>query len=231
MEITLKSDIKELTRKLDRIQKKQIPFAASDALNSTAFDARKSIQDSLPVHLDRPTPRLVSSVQVKKSTKKNLIAVVGFPGRGFGKTKWKETPADIMSRHIRGGTRRAKRRALAVPTKHTKLNKYGNIANIRGKIQKYLADKDRYFSGIPKGMAGDKNAGIWQRMPPNSKRKKKKKKGKDKVGKIRMIIAWEPRTQYAAGRFPLKRIVGKSVKKHFEVNFDKSLRYALSTAK
>ena len=223
MQISVKADIKELTRKLNRIQKKQIPFATANALNETAFDARKDVMKAMPKYLDRPKPMTVKTVQVEKAhKKKGLVGKVGFPGKGFGRTKWAETPAEIMARQIAGGIRRPRKKALAVPTKNMKTNKYGNLP--RNKINTLLGNKDAYFSGVPRGMQGDQNAGIWQRMPPNSRRKKRGS------GKIRMVVAWEPKASYTK-RFPLKRLVEASVKKTFRRNFDSHLKKALTSAR
>ena len=224
MQISVKSDVKELTRKLNRIQKKQIPYATEKALNDTAFDARAYVMKSMHRYLDRPRKTTVSTVRVKKAhKKKGLVAKVGFPGkdRDLGTTKWAETPAEIMQRQIAGGTRRPKKKSLAVPTRHFKTNQFGNIP--RNKINTMLANKDKFFSGIPKGIDGLKNAGIWERMPPNSRRKGGK-------GMIRMAIAWEPKAEYSK-RFPFNRVVEASVKKTFRKNFDLQLKRALATAR
>ena len=221
MQISVKTDVKELTKSLNRIQRKQIPFATSRAINTLAFDVRKTLQDGLDLHLDRPTPYTKRGVQVEKSTKKKLVAEVGFRSKTFGKGQGSTTQASYMKRQIEGGTRKARSKAIPVPVpKNLKTNKYGSI--VRGKIQKLLADKDKYFSGVPKGISDA--PGIWQRMPANSKRKK------NRGGKIRMVIAWEPKTQYSK-RFPFKRIVETTVKTNFRKRFDFELREALKTAR
>ena len=220
MNISLRSDLVKLTKNLSKIQKKQIPFATKNALNAVAFSARSVVMNQLKIKLDRPTTQFVKSVRVAKATKQNLISKVGFAG-DIGKSNWAETPAHIMSYHIYGGTRLPIKKTIAVPTKHQKKNKYGNLG--RSKIKQYLGDKDRFFSGVPKGIKGEKNAGIWQRMPRNSKRKKKS-------GNIRMLVAWEPQGEYEK-RFPMKLIVEKDVSKMFPKIFDKQLKNALTTAR
>ena len=85
--LSVQSDTKQLTAYLKVVQKKQIPFATSKALNDVAFDARSLEQKSLPRRLDRPTKGIISSVQVQKSKKINLVATVGFAGLGFKSTK------------------------------------------------------------------------------------------------------------------------------------------------
>ena len=223
MQIDIRSDVKQLTKSLNRIQRKQIPFATSKALNATAFDVRKTLQDALDIHLDAPTAYTKRGVQVEKSTKKNLVAKVGFRSKSFGKGKGSVTQAEYMKRQISGGLRLPKGQAIPVPVpKNMKPNKFGNIP--RGKIDRLLADKDRYFSGEPKGRKGA--SGIWQRMPANSKRAKSKNKG----GRIRMVIAWEPKAQYSP-RFPFRQVVAKTVRTNFKLRFETSIKQALGSAR
>ena len=216
MQISVVANTKQLTKHLNRIQKKQIPFATSKALNDVAFDARSYVQKSLPRRLDRPTKGIISSVQVQKSKKKNLTAIVGFAGLGFKSTKWSESPAEIMRRHIKGGTRTPQGKAIPVPiARNLKLNKFGNMP--RTKIKTLLAKPDKYFSGQPKG----RDAGIYERI----------KRTKRKPGKLKMLVNWESTTQYQSGRFPLQKIVELAVKKKYRMRFDAALNNALRSAR
>ena len=217
MQLSVHANTKELTKQLNRIQRKQIPFATMTALNNVAFDARSLIQKSLPRRLDRPTKGLISSVQVEKAKDKyDPIVRVGFASRTFGKTQWKETPAKIMKRHIEGGTRTPSGRAIPVPIlKNIKVNKFGNLP--KTKIRTLLAKSDRYFSGKPKG----RDAGVYERIKPTKK----------KPGKLKMLVSWEQSTQYKGGRFPLKRIVETAIKNKYRKRFDNALQNALRSAR
>ena len=48
MEVSLKSNIKEFTKQLDHIQKQQVPYATSRALNDVAVDAQESVVAAIP---------------------------------------------------------------------------------------------------------------------------------------------------------------------------------------
>ena len=218
MQIDIRSDIKELTRSLNRIQRKQIPFATSKALNNTAFDVRKSLQDGLDIHLDRATPYTKRGVQVEKSTKKNLVAKVGFRSRTFGKGRGIIPQAEYMKLQIKGGLRTPKGNAIPVPiVKNLKLNKYGSIR--RNKINNALGNEDKFFSGKPKGAKGKGTGeGIWERY------------GGKRNPKIKMIISWNNNTDYQA-RYPFKNIAMRSVRNNFRKRFDNALQQALSTAR
>ena len=209
MYMSVKADTKRLTRYLT-FQRKQIPFATSKALNDVAFDCRSSIQKFLPKKLDRPTAGITRSVQVEKSKKKNLVAIVGFAGLGFKSTKWSESPAKIMRRHIEGGTRSAKNKPIHVPiVRNIKLNKFGNLP--RTKIKTLLGKPDKYFSGKPKG----RDAGVYERI------NKKNNRG------LKMLVNYERTTQYQSGRFPLRKIVELTIRNKYHKRFEAALKYAL----
>ena len=224
MQISIKSDVKELKRKLQHA-KKQIPFAVKGGLDATAFDVKRAVQHALPIALDNPLKYTIKGVQVKKAEKNNLIATVGFAGKGFGRTTGSIPQANYMHFLIQGGTRSPRATAIAVPNRRSGkdvTNKAGNIP--RGKINKMLENKDRYFNGAPHQWGKGKE-GIWERIPANSKRKKNRQQT------IRMLIGWEPTTQYNKGYFNFQRIVGRTVAKTFRENFDKAIAKALKTAR
>lgn len=54
--ISLRTDFERFARKLDRISKEQLPFAARQALDDAAKEAQNRIIAELPSIFDRPTP-------------------------------------------------------------------------------------------------------------------------------------------------------------------------------
>ena len=144
MRISVKTNTKELTKKISRLFTKQIPFATSVALNSTAFGLRGWEMAQMPAYLDRPTPFTLRGVRFTKSNKRNLTASVYLT----------EVVNEYLKYQIHGGSRPAKR-GRVLPAWNTKTNSYGNLP--RGK-SKTLRKKANVFSGTPKG----KPAGIWQ---------------------------------------------------------------------
>lgn len=177
MQISIKADIKKLTRGLNDIQKKQIPFATSRALNDVARQAStKTLRERADkVFEGGATSFTKSGFRYEKSNKQNLTAKVFIdPAR-----------AEYMKFQIAGGTRFPKNRALMIPTTHTRLNKFGNIT--RGTFNRLINDRAKYFSGIPKGMQGAANEGIWERYGRQTKRGGQK---------IRMVAKYRKRGQY-----------------------------------
>jgi hypothetical protein len=134
--IDVRSDIKGATRYLNRVERKQIPFATAKALTKTAKAAQKEIRREMPRVLDRPKKFTLDSTFVKPARKTTLVARVGFKDLAV-----KGTPAGkYLLPQISGGRRRHKRfeRALilagvmrtneyAVPGDDIRLNQYGNI--------------------------------------------------------------------------------------------------------
>ena len=209
MQIDVRADTKKLTKWLNQAERKQVPFATSRALNATAFNVRSKLQKELPNYLDRPTGGIIKSVQVQTSSKRNLVATVGFVGDGFRKSQWRNSPASIMKKQIEGGVRYPNKKAIAVPVQ-LKTNTYGNIP--RNKLTNLLANKKKYFSGVPKGRS---NAGLYER----------KKNG------LKMLVSWESKTNYNGGRYPFNYIAKSAVQKNYKKNFDKELTKALKSSK
>lgn len=143
-QINIKSNVREVTRTLNRIQKKQIPFATSLALNKTAEFTATNLNNDTRRYFETPTPFTQRSFNYKRSNKRNLTA------RVFAKPR----QTQYLQYQVYGGTRRPTGRALLLP-EDIRLNKYGNIP--RNAIQRLLARKDT-FSGTVRGIPG-----IWQR--------------------------------------------------------------------
>ena len=215
MQISVKADIKRLTRGLNDIQKKQIPFATSRALNDVAATvAMKSLrQKAQEVFEGGATGFTKTGFRYEKGNKNNLMSKVFIEG----------ARADFLKFQIAGGTRFPERRSLMIPTKHTKLTKLGNIR--RSEYAKMINDRAKYFSGIPKGLQGAHLAGIWERYG----RQTKARTGQ----KIRMVAKYRDRGQYQP-KFPYADTVAGVVfwrKDGVAERFQKRLAEALRSKK
>jgi hypothetical protein len=210
MEINVKADIKQAMKRLNRIQRRQVPYATKVALDATAFDARKATQAQLPRKLKAPTPWTIRGVRVEKAKKTKPVAAVFFnPDR-----------AKYMKYQISGGTRTNSSGPVLVP-KTIRLNKYGNIP--RGKIRKLLQQPDT-FIGTIRGVSG-----VWQRGHI-SKSGKFSRRTKSRGSNVRLLARFEDQAVYKS-RFPFRKIVGGVVRSKFSRNFNQALRRALKTAK
>lgn len=137
MEISVKDNIKDVVKSLSRIEKKQVPFAASQAINDVAYGLAKK---QLPVEMDSTfaggaTPYTKRGFKFKKSSKQNLKAKV-------------YSELDYMKLMVHGGQRMPKGRSIFIASDNIKRNKYGNVT--RGKMQKMITDNKKYFSSNDK---------------------------------------------------------------------------------
>ena len=100
--LSIKSDLKDLTAHLSRIQRQQIPFASALAITKTAQDVRTDLYQNMLKVFDAPVayavprnikePKQRGSLYLVKATKKNLEAEVYVKNMTFGKgTPWSFT--------------------------------------------------------------------------------------------------------------------------------------------
>ena len=143
MKISIKSSVDDVVRSMNDLARKQIPFAASQAINDTALDAQKAVKVQAVKKLDRPTRSTVNSFRVKRSTKRNLAGEVFVLPWAWAYLRYQ----------IDGGTRRASGAGTGVPV-NARLNKFGNIP---GRKKGLIKKKKQYIATI-RGISG-----VWER--------------------------------------------------------------------
>ena len=173
MQISIKSNIDQVTKGLSDIQKNQIPFVASKTLNQLAQNISRKV---MPDKADKTfqggaVPFTKRAFKYRKSTKRDLVSSVFVD----------PITHKYMTFMVSGGTRFPENRSILVSTRHSKLNRYGNIP--RATLQKMINDKKKYFKGVPKGQpsAGE---GIWERY------------GRKTSPRIRMVAMYKKDAQY-----------------------------------
>lgn len=128
---------------LQRVER-QVPFATSKALNSTARHVKRSVDEAILRVFDRPTPYTQRALRVTYATKARLEAYVGFKdaaGKGVSANQY-------LWPQVHGGGRRQKRseKALsnvglpggyAIPGAGAQIDAYGNMS--RGQIIKLMS--------------------------------------------------------------------------------------------
>jgi hypothetical protein len=142
--INVSADIKRLTKHLDDIQRRQIPFATARALTITAKHAQAAITAQLPSIFDAkgaPTPFTLRAIASTPARKADLTATVFVRPMQARYLELEETGGQRTS-----ATGKALPEPIAIGT-----NAYGNIP--RKKIAQ-LAAKPGYFVGTVKGVAG-----------------------------------------------------------------------------
>jgi len=217
--LDIKSELPKVVRWTDTMTK-QLPFAISQALNSTAFDARKSINASTRQYFDNPTRFIQNAYLVQKSTKRTLTAIV-FP-------EAKRQP--YLLRNITGGRRGSKPFEAKLVSASSgaiqsgsklvpvgiKRNAQGNVSlaalkRLTGQIGP--TGRNSVFIGTPKG--GNRPPGVYQR-----------------VGrfKLRPLFVTLPSANYRP-IFPVQEIGFKVAERRFGGYLRSSLEKALASAR
>lgn len=240
--ITITVDTREAARYLDSVQRKQLPFATSVALNNTAKLAQEDIKIEMGRVLDRPRPYTLGGTFVRPSTKHVLEAIVGLKdqaasGRAAGK---------YLQAQVSGGARRTTGYELALtklgalppgwralPAEGAKLDRYGNLN--QGQLTEIigaLKSGARVFKGKGKRLAatgyfisraGDPRTahlepGIYYRIERSGQ------------SAIIPVLIFAGRAQYQK-KLDIHRTVRRTVDKRFNAEFSKALQRAMATAR
>lgn len=205
MRFDLRDNIAEVERGLSNFAREQVPFATSRALNAVALAVRDAEDRQLRDKLDRPTPFTLRGLGVLRSSKRALAAAVFM----------KDRQAEYLALQETGGTRRPKRRAIAVPAK-LRVNSYGNIP--RGGIKRALAAANT-FSGRPKGGGAP---GIYKRLGA---------RGKFKSGHaLQLQVTWAERARYRP-RLGFMQTAIRVAQRRAAPEFERALMAAIATAR
>lgn len=206
MRISVEADLKQLKSRLTRLQKEQLPFAASMAINQVAADVATEITRQMPRILDRPTPFTLKAYQMRPGTfrgyranKRNLSALIN--------------PAEIQKQYLRfqieGGTRTPNQSKIFVPSNKAPKNQYGNVP--RGRRSQIIAGKGKYFT---MGQKEGRTPGVYLRTPTG----------------VEPMAFYVQDAKYKA-ILPVKQIAAGVVKSKFRRRLEESLRKAIATAR
>ena len=143
MQLNITTNIPQVQAALDKA-KSQVPFALSVAINKSAEKAQRAVQAEMPRVFDRPTPWVINSLRLKRSTKTNLTASIDFKDRNSV-----ESSRTMIEPHVYGGRRHfgameARLRAIglipdgwnAVPGAAARIDAFGNMS--KGQISQVL---------------------------------------------------------------------------------------------
>lgn len=199
--ISVKSNIKEVTKGLNSLQRKQIPFATARALTFTAKDGARYINKISTKFIDRPNPFTKRAFAFLKATKQTLTSSV------FAK--------DVQGsylKHIIEGTTRNRRRGKPYPVSASKglLDAYGNFGKGYSRIRSAKKKKNRFIANI------NGTEGLWERLPNN---------------KLKLLAGFEQRNVSYRKSFPVFELLTRFVNREFTKKFQRSLSNALRTAR
>ncbi len=222
--ITVKHDLDKLKAEMSRVQKEQIPFAASLAINAVARKAKDTMPGVLERLLDRPKPFTTKSgFFTTNSNKTNLQATVGL----------KDKQASYLAALLAGGPRKLKiveQRFMGrffVPAQAMPIDSYGNVtkANLVAVVK--AAESRGEWKGkrivvFPKGN-GRLPAGVYASNKRNGL--KTEKRG------LTLLLLFVSRAPGYRQRIRLGEEVGKVVRASFPDEFAKGMAKAMASAR
>lgn len=241
MSLSVMSNVKDFARHLDKVQKKQLPFATARALTWTAKESQKEIAAAMPRTFNVTkkwwTQKQPTGIKVKSAKKADLEAIV-------------YTTAYFMKLQEEGGIKFPFRgRGILVPTALTP--KYGRRS---GGSKKLIAGvKVLKFKKGTKAGAGGKRSTSADKVGKTRRRKRKKiarpelvnadpvatmpsgargvfrRKGKKRLP-IERVYSYVPRARIRE-RMRFKERAFRTSLKTFDNLFAKSLSMALKTAR
>lgn len=250
--ITITVDTRETTRWLNDLQRRQIPFATSVALNRAAFlsldDIKREVNDSF----DRPTPWIQKSARYTKATKTNLSVTFGYDVFG---NKQGVTAGKVLRAQVAGGERKLKRFEIALRRKGVLPNGMfavpGDAASDLGMIDRYGNMKGSAIVQILSKLEAFQEVGFTANVVA---KKRKRAPGRDRYywvgkpgrntplgvwlidekhserGRLRPVLIFVKSTNYEK-RYDFEYAANKALLKHFYPEFDKALAQALATAR
>lgn len=234
---------------------KQIPYATSLAINSTAKDVQEGLVNEMKSVFDRPTRWTLNSLMVEFANKQNQTAVIRFKDDSAGgRSAEKYLTPEILGgyRNVKGFEKVLKRLGMpdgteAVPASRFILDRYGNFSKssvnkIINLLKKGYDDdySDRYFISNGKGKTAHLFPGIYYRYgyseagdyQPKTSRKSSafiRKKGK-KGARVAPVILFINKHSYKQ-RFSFHEVGLEIAKKVFERNFESAAQKAIATAR
>ena len=252
IDLTVTVDTKAATQFLNDVQRKQIPFATSVALNRAAYLSLKDITHEVNDSFDRPTPWIQKSARYTKSTKNNLSVTFGYDVFG---NKQGVTAGKVLHAQVAGGERRLKRFEIALRRKGVLPEGMfavpGAAASDLGMIDQYGNMKAGAIVQILSKLEAFQEVGFTANVTNN---KRKRKAGRDRVywagkpgrntplgvwlidekhskrGRLRPVLIFVKSVRYEK-RYDFQYAARLALTKHFDDEFPKALSSALATAR
>lgn len=199
--LDVRADIRGTARYLTDVQRRQVPFATSGALNDTAFGVRTRIVTRTWPRAFQVKNRRFAGVafRVAKASKRKLVASV-----------YDRLGRDYIARHITGGTKRPRGRHVAVPQPGVGRTAGGAVRKAQ-RPRQILNRKGAYKVPLRKG-----GEGVFLRTR-GAKR-----------GTFMYALATSARIRR---RFPFHEDAARSAGRQFPAHFRRRLRRALATAR
>lgn len=213
--IQLKSNVKAILKETKRFERVELPKSFGKAIDKAAQETAKTCNRLTTKFFENPVKFTQTSFGFYKTnfnqkTIDQKRAYIGLKGigkiRGGGSADMIQRRSEMFDLMVFGGIRRAKKKYLVKPAKHSKLNASGNFP--RTFLKTRLAKPDKFIQGIPKGFSGEKFRGLWQVQ---------------KSG-LKMVAKYDATTSYDKKIYPYFRIVKNNVRKIVPREFKKNMK-------
>lgn len=211
--------LEDLAKELEKEIKRdisQVRFAATRALNETAFKARTALIVKYEKAFTVRSKTLPKKVEVKKATKQDMVAQVGFP-------------FDWMEINVKGGTKRPSKKKLSTPIGH---GEESVARTASGKILKSFrpANLLKYADGHKKKKRGEvaTSHAFKMRTKNGNEVIARRKKGDRK--EMEWLYVQKPAAKVPK-RWDFPGIVGETVNKYLNAEFEKAMQWAKSHPK
>lgn len=242
--IDVSDNIKEVTKQLDDLARKQVPFATARALTATGRDVRQGLTNTMGSVFASPTSFVMRSPFSTVATKAKPEVTVGIKDQGNGRA----SPADYLKEHFSGGARGFKPMELAmqsigalpggwraIPAAGMKLDRNGNpnrnqvrevlgalksamrVHSGKGKRAQTITLFVRPVNGAPKRIE-HLAPGIWQRTNTAS------------GAKLEPVFLFVRGADYQKV-IDLPKLTAEIVQAKFAGHFDTAMQDALRTAR
>lgn len=237
--IDVRTNMREFMRGLSQVEREQLPFATSLAINMTADQVIRDNQREMETRLDRPTRFTLNSQRKTFATRRNPTSTISFKQFATG-----TSPGTYLRAVIEGGPRgqKAFERAMVskglldrgdrlVPGRDARTNQHGNLprsqyvrilqgagpSNTRQGRQLPRSPQTgpgTYFA-VTRSDNSSLPPGVWQRMAN---------------GRLRQILRAVPSTQYSK-IFDWPELSAQSAQRRFPFNMERAMARALQTAR
>ena len=233
MQITVKADVKNLTRGLSLIQRRHIPLATAKALTFTAQAIAEKQRKTIPQIFSNPVRQTRKSVFFTKATLKSMSARV-YIDDDKGQYKWLQHHIDGGARLQKGSERRNRLGPWTAMGKDAPKNAYGNIT--RARYSKMFADAQLaggftgdYASTKTKAAGGKKQIKYFKGKTKSGKDAIYLKSGGKRNPKITPMLISTSKPTYRK-RWPFYKTVGVVSRQQFPIQFTKQLAREIKKA-
>lgn len=207
------TDFSDAYAMMNEVQKKQFPFAASVAMNTTMHQIAKKKTGYLAKIMDRyidkgANPYTKGGFYIYRTNKRRLSGFIGIKDANH-----------YLDTIIYGGqVKPLKNNKKLIQPVNQKLNKYGNIP--RNTIKRLTSNKEKYFTTKKPtpGKYGMRPPGVYKRHANNNRLPT-------------LLIRYDRSRRFQRGFFPAPREAARYYKKHFPTNFNIAISNAVQTSK